>query len=149
MSFGRRGLARRLAAVATAMLLGLGLNTAVATPAHADASGCDSWSSFVYKGWPIPGGFLCHRLFGSGHNISYQDARFSAHSLSFCNWRIDFRYFDTSGYNWYSDVGPTNYNCSLTGSRERGTGWARYGLACAYLYARGGYVTRQCHNITA
>lgn len=97
---------------------------------------------------PYTWGSLCHELYGSGTRIDAQNAVFNSTS-SFCNWRIDFVYFDTAGKEWYRDRGSNNASCSRTGRRLRGTGSARYGKACVHLYKNyTTYVASQCHNIT-
>lgn len=143
-------LRKRAASLLCVLALALGFASAVQQPAQADAQGCDSWAAFTWGSLPtpVPGGFLCHYVKGSGRTITEEHARFSAHS-SFCNWRIDFRYFDTSGRNYKTLTGPTNGWCTLSNSR---TYYADQtlpynGKACAYLYTNGIYVTKQCHSI--
>lgn len=148
-----RGRARfRMASLVVAVVLALGLSAGVTSPAQASAYGCGTWGGidFTRAGIPIhiPSGTICHRIVGDGHDIAYQTASFAS-AGSVCNWHIDWVYINTSNQVWYRDNGPMHNTCDRTGGRTRGTGWAQYGLACAYIYAQGVYVARQCHNIVA
>ncbi|HNM97502.1 MAG TPA: hypothetical protein PKK40_06125 [Marmoricola sp.] len=145
-----RKLLKMITGLLVALTVAFGVQATTVAPASASANGCDSWAAFSWGGLPapVPGGFLCHRIFGSGTRVDYEDATFSAHS-NFCNWRIDFRYFDTAGQNYATSYGPTNLRCNVLGSRARTTAFTlRPGRACAYLYTNGIYTTKQCHSIT-
>jgi hypothetical protein len=130
------------------LLLAAGLSVAIQTPASADANGCDGWAYGSFGGYTIPSGILCHQIRGNGRTISVEYA--DAASARLCNWRIDYRYYNTSGTVYRVSTGPTHTTCTSDGERYYYPGTLPYyGKACAYVYSNGAYLTKQCHNITA
>jgi len=66
-----------------------------------------------------------------------------------CNWRIDYRYSDTSGRTYFTNRGRLRESCNRYGERNIFVGRdMRTGQACAELFTNGRFVVRQCHNIT-
>lgn len=70
-----------------------------------------------------------------------------------CNWRIDFVYKDENG-EYMRERGPTVPECGQGWDKWVGTiattpKVARYGKACAELFANGKLLAAQCHDIVA
>jgi hypothetical protein len=126
--------------------------TAIAIPqaAGADASGVQQWGAFTVPGTDIrvPSGLMAHTITGSGARVNAETSNFAS-AGNICNWRIDYRYSDTSGRTYETNRGPTRLNCTRYGERNIFVGRnMRYGPACAELFTNGRFVVRQCHNIT-
>ena len=139
---------KKILSLLAGLLMAAGLVVSVQSPAGADANGCDGWASGTFGGYPIPGGDICHQIRGDGKTITVEYA--DAASVRLCNWRIDFRYYNTAGTVCEVSTGPTNTTCTSDGERYYYPGTlAYYGKACAYLYSNGAYLTKQCHNITS
>jgi hypothetical protein len=120
---------------------------ALPNAAHANASGVQSWGSFCLNGKCFPKGGLWHDIYGSGLRIDKEVGQFVAAS-PVCNWRIDFRYYTVSGYNYKTSIGPTNYRCNGTGHRTiYPKAYYRSGRACAILYSNSTRLATQCHSL--
>jgi len=133
---------RALMAAIIAVLMGSFLG---APSASANAMTCYNYTTT---------GRVCHQVYGQGNTITSQVATFGG-TLTFsgptwCAWSLDFVYIDSAGKVWYTDRDPSTHGCDNGGNRHRATGWAKTGLACAYLYAdsRRTYVSRACVKIT-
>ncbi len=147
-----RKLLKMITGLLVALTVAFGVQATTVAPASASATGCDSWSAFSISSLPtpVPGGFLCHTITGSGTKVSSDEADFSSYG-SFCNWRIDFRYRDVNGVTYRINSGQTQLKCSRYGTRTvyySSSTTFKPGLACAYLYTNGNYTTKQCHSIT-
>jgi hypothetical protein len=126
--------------------------TAAVLPAtaSADASGVQSWGPFTIPGTSIsvPGGIMAHTVTGSGARVNAETSNYAS-AGNICNWRIDYRYSDTSGRTYETNTGPTHLSCNRYGERNIFVGRdMRFGQACAELFTNGRFVVRQCHNIT-
>lgn len=140
----------RILAVTAMLIAAFGVSGGAASPASASAYGCDSWSAFTIASLPtpVPRGFLCHRITGSGASITHETVHWET-VPGLCNSRVDRRYTDTSGYTYKVVTGTTYYDCRWSIDLGWSADWtARYGTACAYLYTNSKYVTKQCHSIT-
>jgi hypothetical protein len=108
-----------------------------------------------------PGGLLGHTIKGSGRTITNEEASVSDLAGAdvvggvYCNWRIDFDYYDTGGNLYLSRKGTQHSSCTAItdnpiGQRQTGDiTLAHYGRACAQFGANGKVQAKQCHNITS
>ncbi|MFJ5657309.1 DNRLRE domain-containing protein [Streptomyces microflavus] len=105
----------------------------------------------------IPSGcFLTHKITGKRRSITYQMASTDcvgvAALASFCNWRMDFAYADTSNRTYKTLKGAVHVTCKRGGGTtrkiEKNRTLAHYGKACAKLYVNGSRRATQCHYIT-
>lgn len=105
----------------------------------------------------VPTTMLVHVITGNGRTITNQEAEIQdsvgggTAGGQFCNWRFDWKYYDTNGRNYLTSLGTTHHSCNEAGV-GRGTSADRtlayYGRACAVFYVNGTERGRQCHNIT-
>lgn len=141
---------RRLAAVLTAVVLGIGFTSAVtAQPAHASAWGCSYYGNLgPIQGIPIYNGSYCAGIEGSGTWVDGVYGNFSS-AGNVCNWNITAEFFDSSG-RWYQTyTGATHWTCGRTGSDGIYIGeYKQRGRMCSTLKTNGGRITSVCHNIT-
>jgi hypothetical protein len=149
-----RILGLRLAALTAATLV-----TATPAPAHASATGSTPISSFSYSiggvTIAIPNGcFFTHRISGDGQRIDAENAGTDCvgpgfWSAGFCNWRINFEYFNTDN-QWYgTNQGDLNSACNFSTFRTdtRSHRLPGPGRACAVFMVNGAERARQCHSI--
>ncbi|MFF2508341.1 hypothetical protein ACFVTY_34005 [Streptomyces sp. NPDC058067] len=101
---------------------------------------------------------LGHFIKGGGRTITRQEASVQdtlgadSTGLQWCNWRIDWRYADTSGRTYQVSRGATHPSCTWGGSigrvdRSRRT-LKHYGKACADFFVTGKRRATQCHYVT-
>jgi hypothetical protein len=107
-----------------------------------------------------PGGVLGHTIIGSGRKMT--DEQSSVEDLLgagvvggvYCNWRIDFNYYDTGNHLYRSRPGTQHSACTaisdpIIGQRQAGDITLQHdGKACAQFGANGRVYAKQCHNIT-
>lgn len=123
------------------------------------ACGGTALATFTYQ-WEgltfnIPTGvFFDHCIYGSGligddDYASIDRVGPGYYSGEFCNWRIDFRYYDVNGKNYQTSSGSTHNTCDWMPGRHRYQSFQmKPGTACAIFYVLNKERARQCHNIT-
>ncbi len=111
-----------------------------------------TWQGLTFN---IPTGvFFTHCIYGSGligtdDYASIDRVGPGYYSGQFCNWRIDFKYYDINGKNYQTSAGTTQNSCNwLPDRRRRQSFQMKSGTACAILYVLNKERVRQCHNIT-
>ena len=148
---------RIIAKLAISLALVLSLpQTAVARPT---AYGSTPIGSFGYS-WGgvtinVPVGcFFTHTIRGDGRRITNENAGTDCSGIGwwtsgFCNWRIDFIYYDTNNRHYLTHSGPTHNKCAVSTFRKDGRDWTvpRYGRSCATFSVNGRERARQCHSI--
>lgn len=148
-------MSRTFAAIAaTALTLGY-----PAAPAHASAIGTTPIATFRYtvSGVTInvpTGCFLTHRISGAGQRIDAENAGVDCAGPGlwwggFCNWRINFEYFNSDN-QWYgTNQGGLNSSCDYYTFRTdtRSHRLAGPGRACAVFIVNATERARQCHSI--
>lgn len=135
--------------VLTGLIGGAGVVTAF--PAQASAYGVALFGGWNVTGigW-VPKGELEHGVSGSGLRIDREYSEFNA-VAPICNWRIAYRWYDTSGTQYYSYKGTVHWGCNVWGHGDSlYNGVARPGHVCASLYSNGTWIpnAKQCHNIS-
>jgi hypothetical protein len=150
---------RHLLLTTTVALAAASLTATPATAATSlslkDAVGCSQMSGFGYShqgvSISIPTSWMCHAIVGSGLTIRSQEAFIDSvlSVASFCNYRFDWKYYDTKGKLQFTDTGTTNHGCVNQPARVKRTPRTigSYGTACAVFYVVNKERTRQCHQI--
>jgi hypothetical protein len=144
---------------AAGLALFAGTGTAFAT-----AYGFDKIDGFCYpidaKGIElcIPAATIAHGIEGDDRTIVSESAEVSdilgagTGGGQWCNWHIDWNYYDDNGLLYYVDSGPMHNTCDGWSAVSRVDQRARtlpyYGAACAAFYVGGEMRGRQCHHIT-
>lgn len=97
----------------------------------------------------MPAGSLEDSITGTGRRVYSEWAEAEA-AGRLCNWRLDFRYSDTSGNTYRTDSGPLNTSCTKVAYRriEPVKIEFQFGQACAEIFSNGNFIQRQCHNIS-
>jgi hypothetical protein len=155
---------KRLTVLLAAVGLALTMGVAPAQAAPADprsAFGSVPVATFTYEfngiKIKIPTGcFLSHYIQGKRTRVEKQNAGVDcagpgALGPGFCNWRIDFIFYDLKGKHYLTHKGLQQLGCSTSlfwkNPKEN---WSipHYGRACATLTVHTKERVRQCHAIT-
>lgn len=104
-----------------------------------------------------PGGTLMHIIRGKGRSITYQEGFFTdlvgagTSGRQFCNWRIDFVDYNSSGKVNRRSRGPIHRGCTILENGRKAsadrTAAKSTVKSCAELYSSDTRIVRQCHHI--
>jgi hypothetical protein len=155
---------QRLAVLVTGLALVLAVGGAPAQAAPAEpksATGSVAIATFTYQfnglTIKIPTGcFFTHTIKGANTRVTYQAAGTdcagpASFGPGFCNYRIDFIYYDLKGKHYLTHRGLTQLKCEVyTLWKDPAGNWSipHYGKACATLTVHNKERARQCHAIT-
>lgn len=154
----------RIFSAAAAFIAALAFTAAAANPAEAAGTGSGTAFgtepigsfSFSFEGLTInvPAGcFLTHYIQGDGLKADQENAGTDCTGAGywfggFCNWRIDFKYYDDHNNLYYNHEGLTISRCDYnTFGPMDNHRVLRAGRSCAVFYVAGKERARQCHNI--